>query len=378
MSGNEILGFPVFSRSTGKKSLVFAIPVFIDGKVAGAVGFTCYLDTLNSWIMERAIIPQACEFYVLDSNGKVLMSNDYSYLYEDMDFLVKGVNDEMEIFRGSNGFYAFVDENGERIVAYSVSDKFGLISVIVLKESSDACADYFMLKIQRQIGDILIDLDWQLENASSHIDEYSTEEDIVEILMKLQNHSEYVVDTSFIDDEGYMKYVVPSEYSEYEGKYIGNQEQILKLKSEKYPVMSGIFYSVEGFDAIDMEWPVFSTNGELIGSLSYLIRPGIFLSDIFSSLDENEYELWMLDANGTIVYDRDEYEIGKNLFEDGIYSEFEELVNLGKIMVEQRYGKGKYRFYLEGTDKIACKNVIWTTVGLHGTQFRLLLGKKSD
>jgi len=377
MNGEEVYGYPVFSKSTGKKSLVFAVPVFFGEKVIAAVGFTCYLDIVNSWIEKKAIISDDCEFYVLEPNGKIIISNDYSYLFEEMDFVAEGINDNMSVYRGESGFYAYIEEKEERVISYSISEN-GFISLISEKEASEINhAKLFLMKVQRKIGDIMIDLDWNLENASRQIDENTTEEEILNILSELQHKSEYIIDTSFIDKEGYIRYIVPEEYSGYKDEYVGDQEHIVKLRQTGYPVMSDVFTSVEGFDSIDIEWPVYSSKGEYIGSLSYLIKPIIFLENILSSIKHSTYEFWLMNVYGRIIFDKDEYEIGQNLFEEGIYSEFPELVELGKQMVKQRFGEGNYEFFLEGSEEINNKKVIWTTIGLHDTFFRLLLSFKN-
>nr|HPM03181.1 hypothetical protein [Candidatus Cloacimonadota bacterium] len=51
-SGNQIKGFPVYSRSSGKKSIVLATPVYTKEKISGAIGISVYLDQLADEITD--------------------------------------------------------------------------------------------------------------------------------------------------------------------------------------------------------------------------------------------------------------------------------------------------------------------------------------
>ena len=74
-----------------------------------------------------------------------------------------------------------------------------------------------------------------------------------------------------------------------------------------------------------------------------------------------------------IVYDINEEEIGKNVFLDPLFQEYTSLLAVARRMVAEPDGRGQYRFLDKDMREEVVKNVVWTTVGLHGTEYRLAL-----
>ncbi len=66
--------------------------------------------------------------------------------------------------------------------------------------------------------------------------------------------------------------------------------------------------------------------------------------------------------------------IGKNLFEDPLYSPFKSLLTLGEKMVTERAGHGRYDFrVIKGNKTVVTKDVYWATAGIHGRKLRLAI-----
>ena len=85
-----------------------------------------------------------------------------------------------------------------------------------------------------------------------------------------------------------------------------------------------------------------------------------------------------MQPDGMIIYDDDPEEIGKMLFTDPAYADFESLLSLGHEISEKSSGEGEYVFHLRnGSDKIL-KSGNWDTVSLYGREWRVVLVHKVD
>jgi methyl-accepting chemotaxis protein len=70
LAGRDIIGALVISKSTGKRSLIVASPVLVDGKVTGAIGVSLDAAMLAASV-ERAIrLPPDVVSYALDAQGR--------------------------------------------------------------------------------------------------------------------------------------------------------------------------------------------------------------------------------------------------------------------------------------------------------------------
>jgi len=116
------------------------------------------------------------------------------------------------------------------------------------------------------------------------------------------------VDCAAVDLKGRMVTVEPAAWRSAEGADISSQEQIIQLQKTRKPVLSRLFKSVEGFDAVDLEYPVFSAQKELIGSVSMLIRPERLLERVLAG---TKADIRVIQADGRILFSRDRTEIGK-------------------------------------------------------------------
>jgi methyl-accepting chemotaxis protein len=73
LAGRDVVGALVISKSTGKRSLIVASPVLVDGKVTGAVGVSMDAVKLAA-SLERAIrFPADVVFYALDAQGQTAL-----------------------------------------------------------------------------------------------------------------------------------------------------------------------------------------------------------------------------------------------------------------------------------------------------------------
>jgi hypothetical protein len=78
------------------------------------------------------------------------------------------------------------------------------------------------------------------------------------------------------------------------------------------------------------------------------------------------------DTDGNVLYDRDATEIGTNTFTSGHYAGNRELLAIAERMRTESEGSGSYTLAAEGSSTPVRKEVAWTSVGLHGTEWRVV------
>jgi len=239
-----------------------------------------------------------------------------------------------------------------------------------IKEMIDQTA--FLKEI---VGEKINTLEEQLIRVSkTFADSNELPEDVRAILEKLYSEIPKAFDVAFVNTKGIMEYIAPHKYSDFEGTDISNQEQIRRIAKTYNPVVSELLMTAEGVYGIDIEWPVFNKRGVFMGSVSILIEPETYFNELLMQhISDPELEIWIMQEDGTIVYDLDEHEIGKNLFNDDIYSDYPELQTLGKEMLEKNNGIGEYVFLAAGEDTAKRKRAVWNTIYFHGTEWKIVL-----
>ena len=194
------------------------------------------------------------------------------------------------------------------------------------------------------------------------------------ILRNLCSGRQYVVDCAAVNTKGIMVTIEPEGYQRYEGVDISRQQHVAKLLSKKEPVFSNVFRAEEGFDAVDLEHPVFNEKKEFIGSVSILIRPEMLLASVIEPLLRGiPTEVWVMQKDGRILYDAKKQEIGKMLFSDPLYKPFPGLLAIGERITKEPQGSGTYEFYEKESMKPVMKEAFWSTIGLYGVEWRLIV-----
>jgi hypothetical protein len=84
MSGQIATGYLVVSRSTGRVSMVTAVPVTSDGQVVGALGVSLFLDSFSRVIAEDLSLPGGVLFYAATSDGQIALHSAPGLLQADV------------------------------------------------------------------------------------------------------------------------------------------------------------------------------------------------------------------------------------------------------------------------------------------------------
>jgi len=289
------------------------------------------------------------------------------------------------------------DDTPETLFAWYASRTYqGALGKVTFDKVGDANYPYLYKEINNgefQVAEfqyplLLQKTKIQIDNIFNHMDETTAEtakllsstgltsKISTELLQKLFDQNEYSYDVVTIDKKGIIVNVAPENFKEIVGENISSQEQVKRIHATKKPVVSKAILTVEGFIGFDLQHPVFDTNGEFIGSVSVLTEPEFFGQIISGKVVNFPVEIWLMQKDGEIIYDVNKDEIGRNLFTDELYKNFESLKKVGKQMVESANGEGEYEFFDSSQNQIVKKKLIWTTIMVHSTEFRLALAHK--
>jgi hypothetical protein len=192
-------------------------------------------------------------------------------------------------------------------------------------------------------------------------------------LRKLCGGFRYAVDCSAVDAKGRMVTVEPSPFRRFEGSDISNQEQVIRMKNSRRPVLSAVFRAVEGFDAADAEYPVTATDGRFLGSVSILFSPARLLDDVIRPLTQGTpLEIWAMEKGGRILYDADAPLIGLNIFTSKPFLENSRFIRLARRISSLPEGESSYWHKAQTPRKVVSKKVYWKSVSLYGAEWRLI------
>ncbi|WP_028572127.1 ABC transporter substrate-binding protein [Desulfonatronum lacustre] len=229
-------------------------------------------------------------------------------------------------------------------------------------------------KTSQQLEDIFQEMDQDIALAARKLSKTGLAgEPAASILQELYAKNPHAYNCVTVDAEGIIVNVAPDRYLDVIGEDISQQEQIVRLHSTRQPVLSQAVKMVEGFVGIDLEHPVFNLENEFIGSVSILAKPDFFGSIISQKVSNFPVEMFVIQKDGVMVYDINEQEIGKNVFLDPLYQTYPSLLAVARRIAAEPDGRGRYRFLDKNMQEEVVKNIVWTTVGLHGTEYRLAL-----
>jgi Cache domain len=86
MSGQDVFGDLVISKSTGHRSIIVATPVMVNGKVVASVGVSVRVRLLSALLDSDTKLPDNAYFYALDPENRIV-------LHRNVDRMFKSVSD---------------------------------------------------------------------------------------------------------------------------------------------------------------------------------------------------------------------------------------------------------------------------------------------
>lgn len=379
-AGNQVKGFPIHSRSSDEKSALMAVPIVVDDLVVGALGASVFLDDLYARLNRDLALPPGYTWFVLDAAGNTMLDKDGDYIF--MNALTQGSRSLQEAvskaLESESGEMRY-ELGGVRHAHYRKLPSMDWWMVLARIEGGEVQApplltlslDRFARDLQKRLDEIDGSLAGLIEKRRSNIEK---DGGIRELLGSVISENTDVVSASYVDDKGVLRQIQPSDYKNLENADVSTRDHVIAMLQTRNPVFSGGFSSFEGFLAVDLARPLFDDEKRFVGSISALIRPELLIEPLLkTSVTPPDYELWIMQTDGMIIFDPDEAEIGRMLFSDPMYADYSSLLDLGKTIASEPTGKGSYIFLAPGTKEKVIKNVVWQSVGLHGREWRVVL-----
>jgi len=384
--GKPILGYPVFSRSSGKKSAVIAAPVWTDGKVNGALGASIYLDDLHHRVNADLDLGIDYTWFAVNSEGLTMLDMDADFIFmnaitESPASLKSAIEQALQQESGEISYDLGEFKRQGRFQKLPNLDWWLIMAKKGLDEQSPDPQKEFNL--QSLISELQNSLNRFNDIAVKHMavngDAWTSVAAIRSVLSSIIADSPLIVDVAWVDALGTMRYIEPPEFRNAEGVEIIKQPHVRETLVEGREVFSQSFISAEGFPAVVIALPVKNAKAEILGAVSMLIRPELVVRRALSGMKlPADMEVCVIDNAGRIIFDDDVKEIGLLLFEDPLYQEYESLLKLGRQIVEQPSGKGEYVFEARGTEEKTVKAAIWDSVGLYNNQWRIIISRQQD
>lgn len=232
-----------------------------------------------------------------------------------------------------------------------------------------------LFEIAKNLSQHLNVLDDSLEAAAKKTGEAGPNNDKLRmILSDLCKSNPDSVDCTFVGITGIMKVVEPAKYKSFEGADISKQEQIVRLHKTKKPVMSKLFLSVEKIWSIDVEYPVFSKDRKLQGSISILFEPEKLVGTVLNPyIKKTPHRYLIVQNNGICVFDSKKKLLGKDLKKEADPKKYPQLAIAVKDITKDRDGRGIYNVIVQDVGPDTDENVLWTTIELYETEWRIVL-----
>jgi hypothetical protein len=379
-AGNPVKGFPIYSRSSGKKSALMAAPIVVGDKVTGALGASVFLDDLHAELNRHFGLPAGYTWFILDAEGNTMLDKERDFIF--MNALTQGSKSLREAvsaaLKHERGVMQY-DLGGPRHAYYRKLPSMGWLMVLARTEGADVQTPPLLnLSLDRFVPDLqkrLDQIDASLASAiARHEADGKESSGIREMLTSFIEENPDVVDASFVDHKGVLRQIEPADYKNLENLDISAREHVAAMLKTRTPVFSGGFLSFEGFLAVELAHPLHDGDQNFIGSISAFLRPELLIRPLLrKSAIPTDFELWIMQPDGMILFDQDEEEIGKMLFSDALYADYESLLDLGRRIASSPSGKGNYIFNAPGSQEKVIKRTAWRTVRLHDREWRVVL-----
>lgn len=193
------------------------------------------------------------------------------------------------------------------------------------------------------------------------------------VLQDLVDKHPEVTDFFTRDKGGVILAIKPDAYKEFIGTGVAEAD-VIQMNETKQPVVSPPRKAEEGFLGISIGHPVIANDGQVIGSVGAFFDSQKCFGAVLDPLQTTEGldKLYMLDTSGVCIYNRDETRVGLNVFEDELYKPYPDMLAVMKRVVAEPSGSDSYEFLANESTDVIVKDVTWTTVGLHGTEYRVV------
>ena len=147
--------------------------------------------------------------------------------------------------------------------------------------------------------------------------------------------------------------------------------QVEEAHAARVPHIGSVFQMAEGPSAVSQSYPVISPTGEYLGYIDITYAPETFLDRyIGPMMNRTGYDVWVIQADGTEIYDTSPGEVGKNIITDAVYAD-PSIREVAASIVKNPSASGKYTFWDRGWNGNVTKTAVWETAGIDGAAWRV-------
>lgn len=228
--------------------------------------------------------------------------------------------------------------------------------------------------MSRRVAGMLAIIDGRVAEVARALSHAGTDQKKVRRALKwLCESTPDSVDCVFVGPDGRIVSVEPAEYRYAEGADVSSHEVTVRVRETVRPFLSPVFGIVEGFNAAVLHHPVVR-NEAYAGAVSFPVRIDTIVAEQSRQAlrGKSGFEVWAVQPDGLIVYDPHLEAIGQNLVSAPSSHGRHELAALGSRLAGERQGSAFYQLNQGERDTVR-KEALWTTVGMHGTEWRLVV-----
>ncbi len=193
----------------------------------------------------------------------------------------------------------------------------------------------------------------------------------------LESHQAVIRSVSRLDAEGRILYLLP-EHPGIGALDFASQKHIREVRKTRQPVVSDVFSTVQGFDAVAIHVPVFrgkTFSGTVGITIDFQVIARRYLEKI--RIGETGYA-WMISRDGTELYCPVPGHTGKSVFEN--CRNFPSILAMANEMVQGRQGVTTYQFdMIRGeTVEAASKLAVYRPIRVGNTFWSIVVASSEE
>lgn len=213
------------------------------------------------------------------------------------------------------------------------------------------------------------DLSNQVEFVRGHLSDTAA---IRAALLNMCSRSTFAFEFAYITPEGQLQIAEPAVYHHLQGTDVSTATHIVRSFQSLQPVLSNAYDIAGGYGTAAIVHPVVE-DSTAIGGVFTLFRPKTILARIIEPyIHSTWFEIMVIETGGTVLYDQDYDEIGRNVFADSLYLQFPEFQKAARQIESQPRGDVSYRFYSAGKTIPVYRHAWWRSFNLYGTEWKVL------
>ena len=229
--------------------------------------------------------------------------------------------------------------------------------------------------VTTEIQESLNDIDNQVSGAATALGKTGISGPAAEAILERAALSHPAIqDIITYDTGGIVRAAEPGGARDLVGRNLTGQEIVRKALQEQRPLMSDLFSLTEGGAGAVIAYPVHAQDGTFIGVVSLAFSPPALVTPIAGDATSGTpFSVMVTETGGRILYDADPAQVGKETFNETMFAGFPEILDIARNLPGNRTGHATYSFSGSGSKNVIRKEAFWSTVSLHGTEWRVFV-----